>query len=210
MATIGRAGVASALVSGFQFLGHQQAGAGRRRVLRDAVGRGLRPVSGAEGIHDEQVAQRRVLARRGFHVLLLALVETAVFQQHHFAGRHIESAIDPVPDHAYRLAQLGGHHVSHRLERVFLGINALFRTAEVRGHHHLRAGLEAELDGRHGRRDARIRGDLAILDRHVEVGPDEDPLARQVEISKTLERHCESPGADYFATCSTKRSMLQV
>jgi hypothetical protein len=49
--------------------------------------------------------------------------------------------------------------------------------------------LEAMRDGRHGCRDAGIRRDLAVLDRHVEVGANEDALSRKVEIGKTLERH---------------------
>ena len=48
---------------------------------------------GAECVHDEEVAQRGVLARRGFDVLLLASVEAAVFQQHDFAGGDLETAI---------------------------------------------------------------------------------------------------------------------
>jgi hypothetical protein len=102
--------VGQRLVQGFEFLGHQQAGAGRRRELGDAVGRGLGAVGGAEGVHDEEVAQRGVFLRRGFDVLLLALVEAAVLQQHDFAGGDIESAVDPVAHQAHRLAQLGGHH----------------------------------------------------------------------------------------------------
>jgi hypothetical protein len=142
---------------------------------------------GAEGIHDEQVTQRRVLARRGFEVLLLALVEAAVLQQHDFAGRDFESAVNPVADHAHRLAKLLGHNIGHRLERVFFGEHALLRTTEVRGDHHLGAGLQAVHYGRHRCRDAGIGGDLAILDRDIEVGANEDALSCQVEIGETLE-----------------------
>jgi hypothetical protein len=98
-----------------------------------------------------------------------------------------ESAVNPVADHAHRPAKFFGHDIGHRLERVFLGIHALFRASEVRGHHDFGARLEAELDGRHRCRDAGIGGDLAILDRDIEVGANEDALSCQVEIGKTLE-----------------------
>jgi hypothetical protein len=77
--------------------------------------------------------------------------------------------------------------IGDRLERVLLGIDALLGAAEVGSHHDLGAGLEAMRDGRHRCRDAGIGGDLAILDRNVEVGANEDALSGQVEIGKTLE-----------------------
>jgi hypothetical protein len=98
--------VGQRLVQGFEFLGHQQAGTGGRGELRHAVGRGFGTVGGAEGVHDKEVAQRGVFLRRRFDVLLLALVEAAVLQQHDFAGGDIESAIDPVAHQAHRLPSL--------------------------------------------------------------------------------------------------------
>jgi hypothetical protein len=62
------------------------------------VGGGLGAVGGAEGVHDEDVAQGGVLLRRVVDVLLLALVEAAVLQQHDLAGGDLESAVDPVLD----------------------------------------------------------------------------------------------------------------
>ena len=54
---------------------------------RDAVRGRLGAVRGAEGVHDEDVAQRRHLLRELFVVLLLALVEAHVLEQHDLAGR---------------------------------------------------------------------------------------------------------------------------
>ena len=40
----------------------------------------------------------------------------------------------------------------------------------------------AMLDGRHGSRDARIGRNLAVLDRNVQVGADEDTLALEIKV----------------------------
>ena len=64
---------------------HQRAGAGDRRVLRDAVRRRLGAVRGAERVVDVDVAEPRHLPRERVVVLLLARVEAAVLEQHHGA-----------------------------------------------------------------------------------------------------------------------------
>ena len=87
MATSGRCGCASARAERVELGGHQRAGARDRRVLRDAVRRRLGAMRGAERVVDVDVAQRRHLARERVVVLLLALVEAAVLEQHDVAGR---------------------------------------------------------------------------------------------------------------------------
>jgi prepilin-type processing-associated H-X9-DG protein len=134
------------------------------------------------------------LLRGFFDVLLLALVDAAVFQQHDFAFGDIETAIDPILDQAHRLAQLGGHDIGHRLEGDFLGPLAFGRTAQVGGDHDLGASLDGVLDGRHGGGDAGVGSDFAFLDGHVQVGADEDAFALQVEVGHTEEfGHCSAP-----------------
>jgi hypothetical protein len=56
-----------------------------RGVFAGAVGRGLGAVRGAEGVHHEDVAERGVLLGQIVLVVLLALVEAHVFQQHQLA-----------------------------------------------------------------------------------------------------------------------------
>ena len=104
MASSGRFGWASALRDGVDLGRQQRAGAGDRRELRDAVGRGLGAVRGAEGVVHEDVAQRRHLPRQRLVVLLLALVDAAVLQQHHLAGLH-RHAVDPVGTQRHVAAQ---------------------------------------------------------------------------------------------------------
>ena len=55
--------------------------------------------------------------------------------------------------------------------------------AEVAGQDDPRAALEQEVDGRNGGPDPRIVGHLAVGERHVEVDPHEDPLARDVGVA---------------------------
>ena len=44
-------------------------------------------------------------------------------------------------------------------------------------------GRESSVDGRDRRADARVVGDLAVVERDVEVDADEDPLARDVDVA---------------------------
>ena len=64
----------------------QRARAGDRGEARHAVGRGLGPVRGAEGVHDEDVAQRRHAPRQVLVVRSLADKETHVLQQPDLPG----------------------------------------------------------------------------------------------------------------------------
>ena len=73
------------LAQRLELLRQQRARAGHRRVLGDAVCGGLGSMGSREGIVDVDIAQRRHLLRQRVVVLLLALVEAAVLQQHRFA-----------------------------------------------------------------------------------------------------------------------------
>ena len=110
-------------------------------------------------------------------VLLLALVEAAVLQQHHLAGLHVD-AVDPVGLQRHLAAEQLGQALGHRRQRV-LGLElALGGTAQVRGDHHRRAGVQRHADAGHRGADARVFGDVAgVVLRHVEVGADEHALA---------------------------------
>jgi hypothetical protein len=180
MATSGRFGLRQGLGDGVDLGRQQRPGAGGLRVLGDAVGGGLGAVRGAEGVVHEDVAQLRHLLRQLGLVLLLALVQAAVLQQHHLAGLD-GHAVDPVGLQAHRTAEQLGHARRHRGQRVLRLELALGGAAQVRGDHHRRAGLQALADGRQRGADAGVLGDVAgVVLRHVEVGADEDALTLEL------------------------------
>ncbi|MNN58444.1 hypothetical protein D3C81_1734920 [compost metagenome] len=132
---------------------------------------------GAEGVVHIDVTELGHLLRQLVAVLLLALVDAAVFQQHHLAGRDLD-AVDPVLHQLDRLAQQLGQARGDRRQRVFRLELAFGRAAQVGGDHHRGAGGEAGLDRGHRGADAGVLGDMAgVVLRHVQVGADEDPLA---------------------------------
>jgi hypothetical protein len=86
-------------------------------------------VGGAEGVHDVDVAERGVLLGQGLVVLLLALVEAHVLQQHQLAVGDLGGGLQIVLDQPHLAAELGAEIRGDRRQRVLLGVDALFRTA---------------------------------------------------------------------------------
>ena len=80
----------------------------------------------AERVHHEHVAQRGHLLREIFLVLLLALVEAHVLEQHGGARRAVD-AVEPVLLERHGLAEQLGEPRGHRRERELLVVHALFR-----------------------------------------------------------------------------------
>ena len=113
----------------------------------------------AEGVVDEEVAALGELARELRVVLRLAGVEARVLE--HLDPLVRQERAQPPPD---------------RLDprRRILAL----RPAEVRADADAgRAPLEQQLERRQRRADARVVGDLPVLERDVQVGADEDGLA---------------------------------
>src|SRR5471030_3139066 len=162
--------------------GQQRAGGGDGREFGDAVRRRFGAVGGAESVIDVDVAQLRDLLREFVGVLLFALVDADVFQQHDLAGLQVfqAGAVDPVLFQLDALAQQLGQAHGDRRQAVF-GLELAFgRAAQMGRHHHFGAGGQRRLDGRHRSANARIFGDLAgIALRHVQIGADEHTLALQ-------------------------------
>jgi hypothetical protein len=110
----------------------------------------------AEGIHDIDVAERGVLLCQDLVVLLLALVEAYVLEQHQFTVSDLGSRLEIVLDQPNLPTQLCAKIGSNWRERVLLRVDALFRTSKVRHHHDLGASLQTVLKGRQRGRDARV------------------------------------------------------
>jgi hypothetical protein len=89
-------------------------------------------------------------------------------------------AVHPVGDQRHFTAQQLGQALGHGGQRVF-GLELAFgRAAQVAGHHHGGAGVQRHADGGNGGADAGVFGDVAgVVQRHVQVGTDEDALDPQ-------------------------------
>ena len=139
----------------------QKAGVGRQQV-RDGLRRGVGPVRRAERVVHVDVQVVGELAREGRIVRRLARVEARVLEQ-------------PYARVGLELAQPFGNR--RDAKRRILAL----RPAEVRAEHDLRgAALEQQPDRGERRPDARVVGDPRVLERDVEVDPDEDALAGDV------------------------------
>ncbi len=63
------------------------------------------------------------------------------------------------------------------------------------GHDHnpARTRFKAVFDGRDAGANARFTGHFAVLDRHIEIGTDQNTLSRQVKFGQSLEAHVKIP-----------------
>ncbi|EGE56036.1 hypothetical protein RHECNPAF_770084 [Rhizobium etli CNPAF512] len=189
---------AEAFFQRFQLGLHGAPGIGRQ-VMGKALGRGMGAVSGGEGVVDINIAVGgKRLGEVGI-VLFLAFVEARVFQKQDITvihrgdggggglagavGRRRHGVIEHFLDG-------GGNQRQRQIRR-----RAVLRSAEMGEQDHLGALLGQFEDRRRHTLDARRIGDLAILDRNVEVDADEHALAADVgEIVEGLEcRHGEDP-----------------
>jgi hypothetical protein len=171
---------------------HEPAGV-RRKVERHVVHRRLLAVHHPETVGDEHPPRARqrgeLTGQRGALVVVLrrlARVEPDVLQHHDIARGHLGHALGEL-DQAHRgaeqLAEAGGD----RCERE-RRIRPALRPAEVRDDDHLRTLTGQLRDRGHRCTDAAVNGDVAAVERHVQVRADErrpagHALGDQVEMS---------------------------
>src|SRR5918996_1385121 len=145
----------------------------------------MRAMRGGKGVVDIKIAMLGEPFGEAWVVLLLAGIEPYILQHGDLAGLEPRKAVpcflaDAVADEAdigaaHQLLHLLRDRLQRGLGRDHLG------TAEMRQHDHL-GPFAGELgDGRKHAGDAGRIGDLAVLDRHVEIDADEDPLAANVD-----------------------------
>ncbi len=180
-------GMAERLVERLQLGAHRLARVGRQQP-RHALGRGVGPVGGGEGVVDVDVAELGQLLGEGRVVLLLALVVAQVLQQQHAAGlqrldRGLGVGTHAVVGERDVLAEQLGQRLDHRLQ-AHLRHAAALGPVEVGDEHHLGALAGQLADGRQGGAQARVVGDVALAaglsHRDVEVDADERRLAGEV------------------------------
>ncbi len=171
--------------------------------LPDPVRARLGAMRGGEGVHHVDVAERGHLLRQLVLVLLLALVEAHVLEQHHLA-RLAGHAAQPVALEAHAAAEQFRQPRRDRRQRELFGRHALLRAAEVGHQHDACIRLLRCDDGRQRRADAGIAGHDAVVDGNVEVFANQDPLAGEVEfvhaedaehVSSTPESSADATGA---------------
>jgi hypothetical protein len=166
----------------------QWARARGRGETGDTVGGGLGPVSGAEGIHHEDVAEPRHLLRQGIVVVLLARIEAHVLEQHHV----VVARVVPV-DQGHVAPQELPEGAGYGRERERVVAHALPGPAEVGHQHHPGTGIQGVSDAGEARPDPRVVAHLPVGQGNVEVQAHEHPAAAQVEISHRENRHCSPP-----------------
>ena len=186
-------GIAERLVEMGEFLLHRAPGRGRQQ-MRDAFGRRVRAMRGAERVVDEDVAEFGDLLREGRIVLLFAGMEARVLQKKDIAvlqlrdGRFRDVA-DAIVRERDRTPNGLRQRRRDRLQRHGRHDLAL-RPVEVGQHDHARALFRQLADRGRLAVDAQRVGDLAVLHRHVQVGADEDALSLHVQVIECAEcRH---------------------
>ena len=206
MATKGRFGVGDGLAEVVELFFHQQARGALAALLldevRDAFGRGVGAVRGAEGVVDVDVAELSELFGEGGVVGLFGGVEAEVFEQQRLAG--LEVAGHLARDGADAVGREGdvfavGEDVLEKLAEAVddrakaHGVDALaLGAAEMRGEDDLGFAAQSVLDGGDGFADARVVGDGALFgERDVEVDANEDTLVGEIEVTDRELGHCE-------------------
>jgi hypothetical protein len=152
----------------------------------DAVGRGVGAVRRAERVVDVDVGERCELSRESGVVGLLARIEAHVLQHQHLTGHHALDGLlclgsDGGVDEGDVPAEEPLQHTPDRPERV-LRFRLTLGAAEVAHEDHLGVVVDQVADGRQRGADARVVGDGAVGERHVEVDAHEHALPVDVDV----------------------------
>src|SRR5690606_6245415 len=184
-----------------EFLLHQEPRRALGDVARHARGGGVGAVGGAEGVVDPDVRDLRQLAGEVLVVGLFTGMEAEVLEEEDLA------ALEVVDDlgHALPHAVVGdddlgvGKQLAQPLadrEHGVLRDDSPLGTPQVRSQDDPGSAVERVPNGRQGGADPRVVGDPTVLERNVEIHPDEDSLPRQVQLVQGANRHLHSlPGA---------------
>ena len=158
-------------------------------MMRDPFDRRVRPVRRAERVVHVEIGERGQRGREPGVVLLLFGMEPQVLEQHDAAAAgvdHLHGVLAPALPMQSLTNSTGRPSSSVEMpgdrRQAELRVRLALRPAEMAGEDDRGAPLERVADRRQRRRDARVVGDPAVLQRNVEVDADEDALALEVEI----------------------------
>jgi hypothetical protein len=153
-------------------------------------------MGGPEGIVDVELRGRRELFRERGIVRFFTGRETKILQKQYVAGSKLADGLIDGRAHglAYELhasSKEGRKVLANRLQAEF-GLRFSFGPAEERGDHERSVPLEEK--SQRGKRfpDAGVVGDGPVLERHVEVGANEDPASLDVEVRNAQLLHAKS------------------
>ena len=93
---------------------------------------------------------------------------------------------DAIGAKRYVTAKQPLQRLGNRLQRE-IGLRATFRPAEVRDDDDLGAAVRERLETGHDALEPRRIRDLAVLDRHIEIGADDHALSRDVDTVRRLQ-----------------------
>ena len=163
------------------------------------LGGGVRPVGGAEGVVDVDIAEGGQLAREGRVVFLLLRCESAGSRAAGHrpvdaAPRRTRPARRCSPRRKRTGSPAGAQAPRHRAAGTCRRTRWPSRPAEVGHEDELAAAADDVPDRRERGADPRIVGDLAALQRDVEIHPHQHPFALYVEIVDSELRHCTTSG----------------
>jgi hypothetical protein len=179
-------------------LGRDQRAHGAGQDLRDVVDAGLLAVHDPEAVGDEDVGEVGELPGEPgtLAVVLagLARVEADVLQQGDLPVLELgDGLVRRLPHRVAGERDVGTEELTEASRHGSQGVALLggaLGAAEVRGHHHAGARVREPTDRRHARADAPVVGDDGSVERDVEVGADQDPLAGDALLEELVEtRH---------------------
>ena len=162
-------------------------------------------MGGAESVVRVLVAERRQRGGEAGVVRGFAGVEAEVLEDEHFAGgdfgvvRVRLGGADRSGVEADREAEEFAEPFGHRADAQ-RRVGGAAGAAEVGGHDHSGAGFARQADGGEGGAEAEVVGDGAVLEGRVQVGAEEQPLSREVEVGQPLPAHRFHGGAERYAT----------
>src|SRR5260370_19935648 len=136
------------------------------------------PVNRAKRVVHVRISKRRELSAKPVVVLFFLGVKRKVFEEAYLPGSQVVTDLlggsaDAVRGQSEVLPEERREPLGARLQTE-LGVRPLLGSAQVTCAYEARSALDGMLDGRQGFADARIVGDLALFERHVEVNAQKD------------------------------------
>ena len=135
----------------------------------------------AKGIHHEYITKRRHLLGQAFIISFLADIKTHVFTQHYLTLVDFKS-VEPVSDQTHALVQQRTKMLCNRRQRVRALECSFFGTSKVRHQHHPGTGFDSRLDCGKRCADPGVAGDKAVLNRNIQIFPDQHALCCEILI----------------------------